>query len=82
MNLDEITNLGLIVGLSGIISSLAFSTDISSGVFAAGSLSPSAPSSSNIALFTETTGEVPVMFVGDESVGNGFGIRSSVNQVQ
>ncbi|KAL4252984.1 SWT21/TCAB1 mRNA Splicing and Telomere Maintenance [Abortiporus biennis] len=69
-------------GLKGIISSLAFSNDISSGLFAAGSLNPSPPTSSNIALFTENTGEVPVMFVGDETQQpTGFGIRASVMQV-
>lgn len=67
--------------LLGIISSLAFSSDVSSGVFAAGSLSPSSPASSNLAIFTETTGEVPVMFVGDEPGGTGLGVPSSVSQV-
>ncbi|GBE86827.1 hypothetical protein SCP_1000690 [Sparassis crispa] len=70
-------------GLKGIISALAFAADTSSGIYAAGSLSPSAPSSSNIALFSETTGEVPVMFVGAEKRRNGagFGIRASVSQL-
>ncbi|KAI0799743.1 WD40-repeat-containing domain protein [Irpex lacteus] len=68
-------------GLKGIISALAFSSDTSSGVFAAGSLSPSSPASSNLAIFTETTGEVPVMFVGNESGGTGLGVPSSVSQV-
>jgi len=68
-------------GLKGIISSLAFSLDVSSGLYAAGSLSPSPPSSSNIALFTESTGEVPVMFVGDENQEIAFGVRASVMQL-
>ncbi|KAI0087525.1 WD40-repeat-containing domain protein, partial [Irpex rosettiformis] len=65
----------------GIISALAFSSDTSSGVFAAGSLNPSSPSSSNLAIFTEATGQVPVMFVGNDSAGSGFGIRSSISQI-
>ena len=65
--------------MEGIISALAFSADASSGVYAAGSLSPSAPTSSNIALFTELTGETPVMYVGKDS--SGFGVRASVSQV-
>jgi len=70
-------------GLKGIISSLAFANDASSAVYAAGTLNPSAPSSSNIALFSEDTGEVPVMFVGAESPSPraGFGIRASVTQL-
>ncbi|KAJ3521072.1 hypothetical protein NM688_g9070 [Phlebia brevispora] len=64
-----------------IISSLTFSSDMSSGLYAAGSFSPSAPTSSNIALFTEVSGEVPVMYVGDEDSARGFGIRSSVSQL-
>ncbi|KAH9834603.1 uncharacterized protein C8Q71DRAFT_838093 [Rhodofomes roseus] len=70
-------------GLKGIISALAFSADASSGVFAAGSLSSPAPSSSNIALFSEATGEAPVMFVGAESLSHGAtsGIRASVTQL-
>ena len=56
---------------------------MSSGLYAAGSLSPSAPSSSNIALFSEDTGEAPVMFVGAEGSqdGAGYGVRASVSQV-
>ncbi|KAI0944727.1 hypothetical protein AcW1_002366 [Taiwanofungus camphoratus] len=70
-------------GLKGIISALSFSADVTSGVYAAGSLSPSAPSSSNIALFTEATGEAPVMFVGAENYthGTGFGVQSGVTQL-
>ncbi|CAL1698567.1 unnamed protein product [Somion occarium] len=67
-------------GLKGIISTLAFSPDISSGLYAAGSLNPSSSTSSNIAIFSESTGEVPVMFVGDDHQ-DGFGIRSSCTQV-
>ncbi|KAK7684384.1 hypothetical protein QCA50_012331 [Cerrena zonata] len=67
-------------GLKGIISTLAFSSDLSSGLFAAGSLNPSPPTSSNIALFTESAGETPVMFVGDQQEDR-FGIRSSCTQV-
>lgn len=67
---------------SGIISALAFSPDVHSGIFAAGSLSPPAPSSSNIALFSEATGEAPIMFVGtQDSRGVSSGIRASVMQV-
>ncbi|OCH84361.1 hypothetical protein OBBRIDRAFT_764402 [Obba rivulosa] len=68
-------------GLKGIVSALAFSNDASSGVYAAGSLSPSSSLSSNIAIFTEATGEVPVMFVGDENQADSFGIRASVTQL-
>jgi telomerase Cajal body protein 1 len=67
--------------LVGIISSLAFAPDATSGVYAAGTLSPSAPSSSNIALFSEATGEVPALFLGDERAG-GYGIRAAVNQLK
>ncbi|KAI0659486.1 WD40-repeat-containing domain protein [Cubamyces menziesii] len=70
-------------GLKGIISALSFAPDMSSGLYAAGSLSPSAPSSSNIALFSEDTGEAPVMFVGAEGLqdGAGYGVRASVSQL-
>ncbi|KAH9886664.1 WD40-repeat-containing domain protein [Cubamyces lactineus] len=70
-------------GLKGIISALSFAPDMSSALYAAGSLSPSAPSSSNIALFSEDTGEVPVMFVGAEGSQNGagYGVRASVSQL-
>lgn len=64
----------------GIISSLAFASDMSSGVYAAGSLNPSPAMSSNVALFSEVTGATPVMFVGDER-DEGFGVRASVMQV-
>ncbi|KAH8092214.1 WD40-repeat-containing domain protein [Cristinia sonorae] len=67
-------------GLKGIISTISFASDISSGVYAAGSLNPSPTMSSNIALFSETTGETPLMFVGDER-DEGFGIRASAMQV-
>ncbi|TCD60083.1 hypothetical protein EIP91_010768 [Steccherinum ochraceum] len=60
-------------GLKGIISSLAFASEISSGVYAAGSLNPSPVTSSNVALFSESTGETPLMFVGDER-DSGFGV--------
>lgn len=66
-------------GLKGIVSALAFVPDATTGVYAAGSLSPSAPTSSNIALFSEATGEAPLMFVGgDKGIG---GIRASVTQL-
>ncbi|KZT68588.1 hypothetical protein DAEQUDRAFT_727712 [Daedalea quercina L-15889] len=70
-------------GLKGIISALAFSADAGSGVYAAGSLSPASSSSSNIALFSEATGEAPIMFVGADSFSHGAspGIRSSVMQL-
>ncbi|KZT03232.1 uncharacterized protein LAESUDRAFT_705126 [Laetiporus sulphureus 93-53] len=70
-------------GLKGIISALAFSRDAASGIYAAGSLNPSTPSSPNIALFSEATGETPVMFVGTESHSHGpsTGIRASVTQL-
>ena len=69
---------------AGIIAALAFAPDASSDLYAAGSLSPSAPSSANIALFSETTGEVPLMFVGAEgaNAGAGYGVRASVSQVR
>ncbi|KAI0743065.1 WD40-repeat-containing domain protein [Daedaleopsis nitida] len=70
-------------GLKGIISALAFAPDVSSDLYAAGSFSPSAPTSSNIALFSEASGEVPVMFVGAEGHhgGAGYGVRASVSQL-
>ncbi|KAI0772312.1 WD40-repeat-containing domain protein [Trametes elegans] len=70
-------------GLKGIISALAFAPDMSSGLYAAGSLSPSSPSSSNIAVFSEDTGEAPVMFLGadDGQHGAGHGVRASVSQM-
>ncbi|OBZ74690.1 Telomerase Cajal body protein 1 [Grifola frondosa] len=70
-------------GLKGIISALAFSADGASGIYAAGSLSPSSPSSSNVALFSESTGEVPVMFLGagGHTRGANFGVRASVAQL-
>ncbi|KAI0651027.1 hypothetical protein C8Q79DRAFT_931081 [Trametes meyenii] len=70
-------------GLKGIISALAFASDASSGLYAAGSLSPSSPTSSNIGIFSEDTGEAPVMFVGAEGGqhGAGFGVRASVSQL-
>ncbi|KAI0076849.1 hypothetical protein K474DRAFT_1644216 [Panus rudis PR-1116 ss-1] len=67
-------------GLKGIISTLAFSNDVSSEVYAAGSLTPSSATNSNIALFTESTGDVPVMFVGSDTSA-GFGVRHSCIQV-
>ena len=67
----------------GIVSALAFSPDAQTGVFAAGSLSPPAPSSSNIALFSEATGEAPIMFLGTDGFSRGAssGVRASVMQV-
>lgn len=66
----------------GIISALAFSADASSGVYAAGSLSPPSPTSSNIAVFSEATGEVPVLYVGAEHEMDGhYAVRASVMQV-
>lgn len=67
----------------GIISALAFSPDAQSGVFAAGSLSPPPASSSNIAIFSEATGEAPIMFIGSERNSHGPSpvIRASVMQV-
>ena len=70
---------------AGIVSALAFAPDVSSDVYAAGSFSPSSPSSSNIAIFSEGNGEVPIMFVGAEDQpaggGAGYGVRASVSQV-
>ncbi|KAI0717784.1 hypothetical protein C8Q72DRAFT_158112 [Fomitopsis betulina] len=70
-------------GLKGIISALAFSPDAQSGVFAAGSLSPPPASSSNIAIFSEATGEAPIMFIGSERNSHGPSpvIRASVMQL-
>ncbi|TFK36239.1 WD40-repeat-containing domain protein [Crucibulum laeve] len=60
-------------GLKGIISALSFSPSYGSdGFYAAGCLSPTP---SNIAIFTEAQGEVPVMFVGG-------GPRAGVTQIQ
>ncbi|TFY71608.1 hypothetical protein EVG20_g1403 [Dentipellis fragilis] len=52
---------------SGLISALTFcpSYDPSYSLFAAGSLSPSSRTSSNIALFSEDTGGKPVGWIGD-----------------
>ena len=51
-------------------------------MYAAGSLSPSSPLSSNIALMSVATGEVPVLYVGAENEQDGhFGVRASVMQV-
>lgn len=70
---------------AGIVSALAFAPDVSSDIYAAGSFSPSSPSSSNIAIFSEASGEVPIMFVGAEDQpaggGAGYGVRASVSQV-
>ncbi|KAI0350547.1 hypothetical protein OH77DRAFT_1430888 [Trametes cingulata] len=70
-------------GLKGIISALAFAPDMSSGLYVAGSLSPSSPTSSNIAIFSEDAGEAPVMFVGAEDGRHGasHGVRASVSQL-
>ncbi|KAJ8073453.1 hypothetical protein PM082_011729 [Marasmius tenuissimus] len=51
-------------GLKGIVSALAFCPSYTTDWFAAGSL---APTSSNVAIYSETQGEVPVMFLGNES---------------
>ena len=71
---------------AGIISALAFAPDVASDLYAAGSLNPSSPASSNIAIFSETNGEVPLMFVGAEGQhtggGAGYGVRASVSQVR
>ncbi|KAJ7143861.1 WD40-repeat-containing domain protein [Mycena epipterygia] len=48
-------------GLKGIISALAFQPSYESDIYAAGSLTPTP---GNIALFSETDGAVPVLFVG------------------
>ncbi|KAM5541025.1 hypothetical protein V8D89_005336 [Ganoderma adspersum] len=70
---------------AGIVSALAFAPDVSSDVYAAGSFSPSSPSSSNIAIFSETNGQIPIMFVGAEDQpaggGAGYGVRASVSQL-
>ena len=55
----------------GIISAIAFSPSQGSDFYAAGSLSPTL---SNIAMFSESRGEHPVMFVGG-------GLRAGVTQV-
>ncbi|KAA1476466.1 WD40 repeat-like protein [Dentipellis sp. KUC8613] len=54
-------------GLKGLISALTFcpSYDPSYSLFAAGSLNRSSSTSSNIALFSEDTGEKPVGWIGD-----------------
>ncbi|KAH9911774.1 uncharacterized protein BXZ73DRAFT_82628 [Epithele typhae] len=69
----------------GIVSALAFAPDVSSDLYAAGTLNPSAPTSSNIALFQEAAGEAPVMLVGAEDThpapGTGYGVRASVSQL-
>ncbi|THH33366.1 hypothetical protein EUX98_g830 [Antrodiella citrinella] len=69
-------------GLKGKLTpdTMTFATDLSSGVYAAGSLNPSPAMSSNVALFSEATGETPLMFVGDDR-DNGFGVRASAMQV-
>ena len=50
-------------------------------MYAAGTLSASAPASSNVALFAEATGETPALFVGCERPGR-YGVRAAVNQVR
>ncbi|KZS99905.1 uncharacterized protein LAESUDRAFT_59479 [Laetiporus sulphureus 93-53] len=73
-----------VIASKGIISALAFPRDAASGVYAAGSLYPSTTSSPNIALFSEATGEIPVMFVGTESHwahGPSNAIRASITQL-
>ncbi|KDQ56127.1 hypothetical protein JAAARDRAFT_36912 [Jaapia argillacea MUCL 33604] len=67
-------------GLKGIISALAFYPSYELGYFAAGSLSPSSATSSNIALFSESTGEKAIGYLGLD--GNGGGVRASVTQLQ
>ncbi|KAF9254595.1 WD40 repeat-like protein [Marasmius fiardii PR-910] len=62
-------------GLKGIISALSFCPSYETDYFAAGSLTPT---SSNIAIFSETRGEAPVMFLGQ---GQDSGFRASVTQL-
>ncbi|KAG7092123.1 hypothetical protein E1B28_008497 [Marasmius oreades] len=50
-------------GLKGIISALAFCPSYGSDYFVAGSLTPN---KSNVAVFSETRGEIPVMFLGSD----------------
>ncbi|THU82652.1 WD40 repeat-like protein [Dendrothele bispora CBS 962.96] len=57
-------------GLKGIISALAFSPSYETDLFAAGSLTPRP---GNIALFSESQGEVPVMFI-DSGPEGGAGV--------
>ncbi|KAK7018084.1 hypothetical protein VNI00_018403 [Paramarasmius palmivorus] len=59
-------------GLKGIISALAFCPSYTSDYYAAGSLTPT---DSNVALFSETQGEIPVMFLGG-------GPKAGVTQLQ
>ncbi|EEB98764.1 hypothetical protein MPER_01674 [Moniliophthora perniciosa FA553] len=59
-------------GLKGIITSLAFCPTYTSDYYAAGSLSPTG---SNIALFNETQGEIPAMFLSG-------GAKAGVTQLQ
>ena len=67
-----LTTISLLIHSTGIISSLAFCPDQTNEYFAAGTL---APSNFNIALFSESTGEKTLMWVGREE------LRSSVSQV-
>ncbi|KAF9074309.1 WD40-repeat-containing domain protein [Rhodocollybia butyracea] len=59
-------------GLKGIISAMAFSPSYDSDVFAAGSLNASR---ANIALFSESQGQVPLMFLDG-------GLKAGVMQLQ
>ncbi|TBU41881.1 hypothetical protein BD309DRAFT_867438 [Dichomitus squalens] len=69
----------------GIVSALAFAPDVASDLYAAGTLSPSSPTASNIAIFSEAHGEVPLMFVGAEDLqssgGARYGVQASVSQL-
>lgn len=61
-----------LLGHIGIVSSIAFCPDQTNEYFAAGTLTPS---NFNIALFSESTGEKTIMWVGCEE------LRNSVSQV-
>ncbi|KAF5338168.1 hypothetical protein D9758_014726 [Tetrapyrgos nigripes] len=66
-------------GLKGIISSLAFSPSYESELFAAGSLTPT---NGNIALFNESQGTTPLMYVeGGPEIASGV-IQLQFNPVQ
>ncbi|KAG6834479.1 hypothetical protein H0H93_009412, partial [Arthromyces matolae] len=63
-------------GLKGIISALAFVPSQGSDIYAAGSLTPS---SSNIALFSETQGQEPIMFISNGPKAGITQVRSQVH---
>ncbi|KZT19087.1 hypothetical protein NEOLEDRAFT_1142508 [Neolentinus lepideus HHB14362 ss-1] len=68
-------------GLKGILSALAFCPSYDpASYFAAGSLNPSSPYSSNIAIFTEGTDGTPMGFLSIDRAGGG--IRAAVTQLQ